>query len=155
MTKENNMQPFTFESTGISCFVRPVPPLLLNEVGRAFNRPEAPMQEIESPDGTKRSEPNKSHPDYLAALEDHARKIESASRAVMIKRGVVLDLTEEQRAEARTLRSEMAEVGITLDPSDEYVYICYIAIGSASDYKDLAQAIAERSAPTGPKSPAG
>ena len=77
------------------------------------------------------------------------------SQRVIIRRGVVLDLNDEQRAELQQLRDEMAEYGVTLDKDDKIAYILNIAAGTGEDLGDFISAVTTRSQPTDPKSQSG
>lgn len=151
----NHIQPFTFQSTGITIHVRPVSPMLLNEARKSVQRPTPPMQAVESADGTTRQEPNPSHPDHVAALRDYNERVGLVAQRVMIGRGVVLALSDEQRAALADLREEMATLGVTLDSDDKLAYVLNIACGTAEDLSELVQAITQRGQPTDPKSQSG
>ena len=149
------MTPFVFKSTGVSCFIKPVSPMLLNEARKSIPRPKPPMQEIENADGTTRQEPNPSHPAYAEALKEYNERIGMLSQRVMIRRGVVLALTDEQRAELASLRADMAQDGVTLDSDDKAAYVLNLAVGTPEDLAELIQAITQRGQPTDPKSASG
>jgi siroheme synthase (precorrin-2 oxidase/ferrochelatase) len=147
--------PFVFESTGVEIAIRPVSPILAQRAHQSVIKPLPPMEEIENPDGTKRLEPNRSHPDYLAAMEAYGVEVERISRNVYIQQGVVLHLNEEQKAEVDLLRKQMADIGVTLEDDDNLVYIIYRAIGSRRDYQRFFDVASGESQPTGPKSTDG
>lgn len=149
------MTPFVFKSTGVSCFIKPVSPMLLNEARKSIPRPKPPMQEIEGADGTKRQEPNPSHPSFAEAMREYNERIGILSQRVMIRRGVVLTLTDEQRAELSSLRAEMAQDGVTLSDDDKEAYVLNLAVGTPEDLTELIQAISQRGQPTDPKLKSG
>lgn len=154
--RRSQLVPFTFGSTGVTVMVKPVPPFLMNEARKSIKKPVPPQQPVENADGTTRLESNPSHPDYIAALDAYEGKLAVVGQRMMIKRGVVLDLSDEQRAELATLRTEMEAEGVTtLDPDDKIAYILYIAAGSALDIAALIKAITERGQPTDPKLTSG
>jgi hypothetical protein len=156
MSKTNNLTPFTFDSSGESCFIRPVPSLLIREVEQSIPRPEPPAQEVEGPDGTKRMERNTAHPDYVAALAARRDRVQEAMTKLVIKRGVRVTLTDEQRAEVRQLREEMqADFDLALAGTDEELWVKYIAASDPQDIARLINAVAARSVPSDPKSQAG
>lgn len=156
MTKVNNLTPFTFESTGESCFIRPVPVMLVREIERSIPKPAPPMQEVEGPDGTKRMEANRTHPDFLAALGERAEKLQEAMTALILKRGVVVKLSDEQRDDVKALREDMREsFGVTWDASDEVVWVKYIACATPADLRRLINEVTNRSVPSDPKSANG
>lgn len=153
MTKVNNLTPFTFESTGESVFIKPVPVMLTREVERSIPMPEPPAQEIEGFDGVKRVELNRSHPDYIAALEERSTKVMELMTALIIRRGVVVKLTDEQRDEVRQLREDVKDLnGIEWRESDESVWVRYIACQSHTDLTRLIKEVSAKSVPSDPKS---
>lgn len=156
MSKINNLTPFAFESSGESCFIRPVPVMLVREVERSIPRPEPPAQEVENPDGTKRLEFNRSHPDYIAALYERGERVQEAMTRLVLKRGVVVTLSDEQREDVRQLRAEMKhDFGIEWDESDEAVWVKYVACQSPNDLAALIRTVTARSVPSDPKSANG
>lgn len=152
---DNHLTEFEFKSTGVKVYIKPVSPMLLNEARKSIPRPRPPMQEIESADGTKRQEPNPSHPSYAEAMREYNECLGTLSQRVMIRRGVVLALTDEQRAELASLRADMAQDGIRLDDDDKVAYVLNLAVGTPEDITDLVQAITQRGQPTDPKLTSG
>lgn len=113
------------------------------------------MQEVENADGTKRLEPNQDHPDHKKAEAEYKAKFAALANRVTIRRGVVLDLTDDQRAELDQLRTEMSEEGVELERDNKVAYILYIAAADSQDMQELSKAILERSQPTDPKLTSG
>ncbi len=149
------LTPITF-STNITIAVRPVSSLLMVEVQKSIPKPKPPVEKVANADGTFREEPNPHHPDYAKALDDWTAEVEVAVRKLCIKRGVVLTLNEEQRAEVAEVREFMkTEYDRTLDDDDRYAYVAYVAIGGQDDYAKLVNTIVGRSQPTDPKSVSG
>jgi hypothetical protein len=129
--------------------VRKVSPMLAMEVDRAFPVPQPPMQEVDYGDGRKRMEANFAHPEYQAALAARQQKIQEKVQALIIKRGVVMTLTDEQKLEVADLRSWWKdEMGKELDGDDVYVWTCHIAIEDEKDMTGLMGAIMSVSQPT-------
>jgi hypothetical protein len=156
MPKTNNLTPFTFESSGESCFIRPVPVMLVREVERSIPRPEPPVQAVENPDGTTRNERNLTHPDYLAALRVRNDKVQEVITKLVIRRGVFVRLTDEQREEVRELREDLKAINdVELNEPDEAVWVKYIACASHNDLTRLINEVSNRSVPTDPKSASG
>ncbi|MCC7208329.1 MAG: hypothetical protein IT323_13560 [Anaerolineae bacterium] len=143
-------------STDIQIAVRPVSNVLMMEVQKSIPRPKPPVERVANADGTFREEPNPDHPDYAAALSKWTEQVEEAVRKLCIKRGVVLHMTDEQKAEVAELREFMrTEFDQALDADDRYVYVAYIAVGGQEDYAKLVNTIVGRSQPTDPKSASG
>jgi hypothetical protein len=68
---------------------------------------------------------------------------------MIIKRGVEVSLTEEQKKEVAELRDfYQTEYGKTLHGDDKVVWVSYIAIQSDKDMTDLINAILRSSQPT-------
>ena len=155
MNGHSSPQSFTFKSTGVTIQVRPVAPGLLNSAHEGLTKPYPPQVQVTNVDGSTRWEPNPHDPDYVSAQAAYRRKLGNISQRVMIRRGIVLELNAEQRAELQQLRDEMAEDGVTLDKDDKVAYIFNIAAGTPEDLGDLVSAIAQWSGPTDPKSASG
>jgi hypothetical protein len=98
--------------------------------------------------GVKVREENKADPDYLAAAAAHSKEQEQRLQRLIIKRGVVIELSDTDKAEVAELRADMAELGVTLSNNDKEVWLWNIALATPEDYKDLITAIARRSGPT-------
>ena len=154
MPSTNELNPFTFEDTGITVQIRKVSPLLIMEVQKAMPVPKPPMQEVVYGDpgdpGAKRvQEPNEAHPDYLTDIDAYNMELEMKVRKFMIMRGVVINLTDDQKQEVKELRKEWKEeFGVELGGTDKLLYISYIAIGTDSDMEELMDVIMRRSQPT-------
>lgn len=156
MSEVNNLTPYTIKSTGVSVFIRPIPPMLLRAVDKAAPQPEAPLETIEGPDGATYQERNRSHPDYLQALAERRSAVSEAVTELCFLRGVVINLTDDQRAEAESVRAFMRDqMGVELHDSAEVVYLKHIAVATPDDLRDLVGAVSGRSVPTDPKSPSG
>lgn len=155
MSKINNLTPFTFESSGESVFIRPIPVMLIQAMEKSIPVPQPPMQEVENADGTRRLEANRAHPDYLAALAERNSKVRDAMTALALQRGVFVKLTDEQRDEARALRAEVAGIGTKLEDDDAQVWLKYIACQSAEDLSRLLREVTAKSVPSDPKSQSG
>lgn len=156
MSDVNNLTPYTIKSTGVSVFIRPIPPMLLRAVARSIPEPEAPVETIEAPDGTTYQAKNRAHPEYIAALEARNRRISEGVADLVIERGVVIDLSDAQRAEVEELRAFMRERFETeLDAATHVAYVKHIAIGTPQDLRELIEEVSGRSVPTDPKLQSG
>ena len=155
MPKKNELMPFTFKDTGVTVKIKKVSPLLLLEVQKAFPPPEPPMQDVvygdpDDPGAKMEQEPNYAHPDHLANIDEYKMELEEKIRFLMIKRGVVINLTAAQKEEVKELREYWKEeYGAEIKLNDKLLFINYIAIGTDSDIADLIQVISSRSQPTG------
>lgn len=154
MGKTSELTPHTFKDTGISIKIRKVSPMLIMEVQKAFPPPKPPMQEVVYGDpgepGAKTvKEPNEAHPDYLVAIDEYNLELEVKVRQLMFKRGVRINLDDDQKQEVKELRADWKEMfDVELSGNDKYVYISYIAIGTDSDMEELQEVIMRRSQPT-------
>ena len=156
MSEVNNLTPYTIKSTGVSVFIRPIPPMLLRAVSRAFPEPEPPTEMIEGPDGSTYPAKNRSHPDYLAAIAERNRRVSEGVADLVIERGVVIDLDDAQRAEVEELRAFMREKFSTeLETDSRIAYVKHIAIGTPQDLRELIEEVSGRSVPTDPKLQSG
>lgn len=154
MPSQNELNPFTFQDTGVTVQIRKVSPLLIMEVQRAMPVPKPPTQEVvygdpKDPGAKKVEEPNEAHPDYLEAIDNYNTELEAKVRKFMIQRGVVITLNDEQKADVKELREYWEEeFGVELKGNDKYLYVSYIAIGTDSDMEELMDVIMRRSQPT-------
>jgi len=154
MPSKSELFPYTFKDTGIKVKIKKVSPLLIVEVQKAMPVPKPPMQDVVygdpgDPGAKKVQEPNESHPDYLADIDDYNMALEMKVRKFMIMRGVVINLDDEQKQEVKQLREEWKEeFDAELNGSDKFLYISYIAIGTDADMEELMDVIMRRSQPT-------
>lgn len=139
---------FTFKDTGVTVAIRKVSPLLNIELRKSFPPPKPPMTSVDYGDGTRKTEPNPNDPAYLEAVQRYEIEFEERARKLHIRRGVELTLDEYQQTQVAELRQEMQEIGVALDADDNFVYICYIAVGTEDDFNELIDAITRRSHPT-------
>lgn len=146
---KDGLRPFVFPTTHRHVFVRNVNPLLAIEIRRQFPKPHPPLQEVDYGDGKSVFEANYASPDYAAAVEDWNALITEKMSRLIIKRGVVHTLSEEEKAEVAELRADMEEdMGLNLGGSDLFVYISYICIGNRLDVDSLTEAVMTGSQPT-------
>lgn len=150
----SELTPFVFKDTGIQVMIKKVSPFLIMEVEKSFPPPEPPMQEViygdpDDPGAKRVHEPNESHPEYQKDLEEYETELEFKLRQVIIERGVVIVLDEEQKGEINELREYWKETFDRDIPlNDKMLYITHIAVGTGPDVEDLITAISSRSQPT-------
>lgn len=148
-TKTNALTPHTFKDTGKVVQIRKVSPLLIMQLQKDFPEPVPPMQEVDYGDGKKVLEPNPAHPDHELALRQYRYDFEQRMRQMMIDRGVVLELSEDDKQEIQDLRDYwQANYGKALPGSDKFIYISYLCIGTDADMDELVTAISRRSQPS-------
>lgn len=141
------LHPFMFPDSGKRISIRKVSPFLGDEVRKAFPPPKPPLQKVML-GGVETEEPNPAHPDYQAALRAHNIEMGQRIQRLMIKRGVVIELGDDEKAEVEELRADIEAEGVTLPASDKDVYLWHICISTPQDLEDLANAIVQRSQPT-------
>lgn len=152
----SRLQPHTFKSTGVSVYLRPIPPFLLRTVGKTLVAPEPPEEDVPQIDGTTRREKNRAHPDYIAAMKTYDERVNEATADLIVTRGVFLTLTDAMREEVKQLREFMqARFGVELDGDDTTAYVKHIAIGTPAELRELIMAVTARSVPTDPLSKSG
>jgi hypothetical protein len=140
---------YKFKDTGVEVSIRKVSPLLGAEIQRAFPAPTPPLQEVDYGDGVKKMEPNPSDPTFIEELRKYSNFLEEKTRSLIIKRGVVIELTDEQKSDVAELRKQWKDdFGVELQGDDKYIFVSYIAVGTDSDLEELLQAILRRSRPT-------
>lgn len=139
----------TFQDTGITVSIRKVSPLLLNELRRRNPEPQPPKNLVDYGDGKKVLEENRADPDYMAALDKHAQELELKMRMLLIRWGVVYELTAQDLEQVKQLKEFwQTEYQQELEGTDLEVFISYIAIGTVEDLEELTNAIMRRSQPT-------
>jgi len=142
------------KDTGIEILIKKVSPLLMREFQSNFQEPKPPTQEVIIGDPNAKSpvvelQENPTHPEYVKALQEHNDNYEKKFQEFLINRGIVIELTEEQKQEIKDLRKDwMEEYGKELPGNDKYAYITNIAIGTKEDYQELIYAVWSRTMPT-------
>lgn len=150
------LHPYIVKDTGVQLNIRKVSPNILMEFQRKFNErhpePEPPAQPINYGDEQHpdwRTEKNESHPDYKKAIQDRRDKLNNEMQTLMIRRGVVLELTDEDKQAVKELRQSWKDdYDSELEQDDKEVFIRYIAIGTAEDMRELVTFITRRTQPT-------
>jgi len=141
---------YTFQDSGVKIKIRKVSPLLAMQLQNDFPPPQPPLQPVTMGDKVEMVA-NASSPEYVQMLNDYQREFELKLRGVILKRGVVIEMTDETKAQIASIRADYKEVtGKELAGSDELVYLSYIAVATSEDLTDLVQNIMKRSQPTEP-----
>lgn len=146
--KPNEITQFKF-ANGTVVGIRKVSPFLAIELQKAFPPPEPPMQTVNYGEGDIK-EANSASPEYAKALADYATEREHRLRKMIIKRGVVMEITDEIKEELSELRAFWKEdnsVDLPTD-GDKCDYIIYIAVTQASDLERLVNTILGQGQPT-------
>lgn len=147
----NDLTKYTFKDTGKTVEIRKVSPLLALQLRKDFPPPEPPLVEVTlGESGQPELEANPADPDYQRRLVEYEQDFNMKSQQLMIKRGVVVDVTvPEVQAEITALRNFYRdEFGRELPKDDQMVYVSMICIGTQEDMAELIDAIMRRSQPT-------
>lgn len=109
--------------------------------------PKAPLPPTQEVDygGQKRMESNTSHPEYLAALQEHDYRIGMLAIEFAIERGVVLDIDQAAVAELRVWAETQC---VALPKDDKVLYVSRILLPDISDLILLRRAVFERFEPS-------
>lgn len=143
------MKEFTFPDSGVKVLVRRVSPLLGLELRKKYPPPKAPFNEVDYGDGHKRRERNLADPDFLAEQEKYDEDMTERLQRLILRRGVVLNLTEDMLLEVKELRDFWkAEYEDDLPGSDRDVYLTYIAVSTERDLQGLVDEVLRHSQPT-------
>ncbi len=145
--------PYTVKDTGVELNIRKLSPLFLADASAAYQKknpkPTPPMNEVEYGDGKKVMEPNLADPLYDQMLVAWNEGLQEFQRSLLIDLGVVVELTDDIKAEIQEKRDWWKEsFGEELSKNDRWVYVNYIALGSPEDVTELVEAIVSRIAPT-------
>lgn len=144
----DKLKTFVCKDTGVVLQIQNVGSALVSQLRRDFPPPQPPMQEVDYGDGNKKMEPNAAAPEYIEALTRYAIDFEDKLQRLVIKRGVVLTLTEEQKQEIQDLREfYRTEYGKEISYDDKMAYILMIAGGTDDGLAELVNAIVRRSQP--------
>lgn len=141
------LYPFVFQDSGKRISYRKVSYNLSNELRKVFPAPKPPIITV-SYDTGPRQEANPNDPAYVEALKNYHMEFEGRLRQVIVKRGTVIVLTDEDKRELNELRETMAELGVELPKSDNEAWLFHIAISTPEEYQELLNAITRRSMPT-------
>lgn len=145
----SKVEQFTFKDSGETVGIRKVSPLLMIRLRERYPLPRPPVQEVDYGDGHKKMEANPAHPDYIQALSDYEQMIEQKARRLLIKRGAVIEWTEERREALAEMRAYWLEAFENdLEPDDDVAFISYLCVGSDSDLEDFLEVLLKRSQPT-------
>lgn len=143
------MKEFKFQDSGYTVKIRRVSPLLALELQKKFPAPKPPKNQVPDLDGKMVWEENIADPAYAEALTKYQQDLELRMRRLVIMRGVVHTLSDEEKAQVVELREFwQTTYNEVLEGSDLEVFISYIAVGSDGDLSDLIDAILKRSQPT-------
>ena len=144
----DKLKTFVCKDTGVVLKIQNVGSALVSQLRRDFPPPQPPMQEVDYGDGNKKMEPNSAAPEYIEALTRYAADFEDKLQRLVIKRGVVLTLTEEQKQEIQDLRDfYRTEYDREIAFDDKMAYILMIAGGTDDGLAELVNAIVRRSQP--------
>lgn len=148
--KQGELRYITLVDSGVTLPIRKVSPLLSLELRKAFPVPEAPLEEVEYPNGNIVKEKNENNKAYLESLKKYTEDFDLKLRNMMVSLGVPLEMNEERKAELENVRNFWKENFNKELPrqSDLVDYVMYVAIGSDRDMEDLVREILMRSQPT-------
>lgn len=143
------LESFTFTDTGITVQLRKVSPLLRDDVDallrRKFPPPQPPLSRGTEGFGEAKMETNPADPDYQAALLkwqiEHYQRVGDTLLELGIKRYVECEVDQEA---VKTLRADMAALGVELDADDKFVFVSRIAIGTRDDLDEFSNALFKR-----------
>lgn len=147
MVRRNPLTPFVFDN-GEQVLIRPVSPFTLLEAKETVLKPKPPVQKVKYGE-QEVEESNPAHPDYIAAMEEYNATLNRVSRDLVIKRGVVVNLDDEQRESVAELRKFwMEEYGKPLSGNDTFLYVTHFCIKTKDDIDRLINAVSSIGEPT-------
>ncbi len=121
-----------------------VPVMLVRDIQRSVKRPVPPTLEVQYEAGVRREE-NRNDPAYLEALNEYGMELGERLLKLVIRRGVIVTVDTDAVA---ALRADLAEMGVTLDADDHFVYVSRILCETERDLEALREAVLRRSQPT-------
>lgn len=151
-------QKFTF-STGVTVGLKRVSPLLRDDIDAQL-RVEHPVPE---PPMKKRNYGTEDEPEWIEEVDlsdskfkedlrkwgiEHANRLGDKLLWVAVRRGVEIELGEEELRQVQEVRDDLLAVGTQLDPDDKFVYITRVALGSTDELRELHDLIFAQSRPS-------
>lgn len=144
----NNYTPYTIKGNGIAVFIKPLSPVLFRDIDRQYPAPEPPSETVIMADGSSITADNKSHPDYIAALQAREARINAMMADIVIELGVMILLSDEQKEEIKSYRESVERIaGYAMSGSIESQYLKYIALADTNDLSDILRAVMQRMRP--------
>lgn len=129
------LKKFVLPDSGIEVTMKGISPAMIGlDVMRSIPKPQPPIQIIDNGDGDVVYEKNWSHPDYKIELAQWDVDVNLKTMPVIVYRSLVKILSDEEKAEIKELRQDMADMDVTLDRNDKIVWFKYIACGSDADF---------------------
>lgn len=142
----SKVYPYKIKDTERTIQITKVSPLLIRQLNKSYPQPEPPKNKVKDIQGNEVEEINLADPAYEAALREHRFKLSEMSNELLIERGVIVELTADDKAEVKELRKFWKEkYAKELEGSDKFVFINYICLGTGEDIKELVEAITKRS----------
>lgn len=139
-------KPFTF-SNGVQATLHPVSPFTLQSIEASVPKPTPPMQEVDHADGTKHSESNTAHPDYLTALTERRQAIQNRQQDALLLLGVQVTIGENEQGDIAAFRETCEALGIPLDTNDKLVFLKHICFSTMVEIRAAILEIGGISAP--------
>jgi len=133
------------KDTNIEVEIRKVSPMLMNRLAKDFPPPKPPVEEHEI-NGEIVREENPTNPEYLKEYEEYEDQFNEMVQRILMKRGVVFEMTPERQKEVDQLRQDyLDETGIEIEEKDDrFLWLYEIAIGTPQDLQELMEAIYSR-----------
>lgn len=127
-------------SSGMTVKVRGVSPLLMQRIRDKFPMPKPPKQKTVDEDGEETWEENPIHPDYLAAISAQRAAQGAAVMQVLLGRGVLVDLPEDE-SWISLLQADDDTIPLETEIQKRAAYVQYEIITTDLDLTRLTQAI--------------
>lgn len=144
----SKLLPFKFDDSERVIFIRKLSPMLIYEVSKTVPKPKPPVSKVNYGNGEVLEE-NLADPVYQDDLSQHKFETYRRIQRLMIERGVVIELTEDEKKEVNDLRKLFADnFNQHLEGSDVFIFVCHILIDSADALQKLVAAISGRAMPT-------
>lgn len=145
----SKIYPHFIKDTERTVYIRKVSPRLTQELLNLHHEPPPPVNTVTYSDGRTVEEPNRADPQYAETLKAYRMKLIDAVNELLIERGVIVELSDEDKNEVAELRAYWQSThGQPLTGSDRFVFVNYIAVGTPDDLGELVQAITRRSQAT-------
>ena len=142
-------QDVTLPDCGLALRIKRVSPFLAKDIRKKIKqevaRPNPPEQLVDYGDGNKKFEPNVTHPDYKAALNDYFAEVGDLMLSELIAFGVECDYDAKAVA---AFRAKAKGRGLELPADDLLVYVTRVVGLSQADVRALQDAILGRIQPT-------
>lgn len=140
---------YTVKDTDRVIHIKKVPQMLIREIYKSVVKPMPPVNLVKGLDDKMIAESNDADPTYLMELAEYKNKITEKINRLLLERGVVVSIGEEEKKEIAELKQYWKESNnVELTGSDHFIFVNYICIATDDDLKEVITLITRRTQAT-------